>query len=154
MLGTNHKSASYAAEFGTGYVFGHYMSEQNGVEVLRAYRQQFKPSKACSEPSAIVAVSVICADTEAEAVQLAAQSAALFQPHREQQPQQAPVNPQAEEVRSQTNRKVVVGNPGQVRAQLLELREKYEVDEFVVINSIPDYKKRLRSFELLASAVL
>ena len=33
MLGTNTKSAGYAAESGTGYVFGQFMSDTDGAEV-------------------------------------------------------------------------------------------------------------------------
>ena len=44
MLGTNVKSASYAAQFGMGYVFGQFMSDSDGVEAVRRYREEFVPS--------------------------------------------------------------------------------------------------------------
>ncbi|MET3208070.1 UNVERIFIED_CONTAM: alkanesulfonate monooxygenase SsuD/methylene tetrahydromethanopterin reductase-like flavin-dependent oxidoreductase (luciferase family) [Paenibacillus sp. PvR008] len=38
MLGTNRKSAEYAARYSTGYVFGPFMSEQDAGEMLSIYR--------------------------------------------------------------------------------------------------------------------
>lgn len=73
MLGTNTKSAGYAAEFGTGYVFGQFMSDTDGAEVLQSYREAFEPSAHQQEPRVMVAVSVICAATEEQAQKLAAE---------------------------------------------------------------------------------
>ncbi|UUZ94223.1 MsnO8 family LLM class oxidoreductase [Paenibacillus sp. P25] len=83
ILGTNNKSASYAAEFGTGYVFGQFMSDREAGELLAAYRQDFRPSRLGAEPRAIVAIGVICADTEEEAARLTEAGAAWFRPEGE-----------------------------------------------------------------------
>lgn len=142
MLGTNHKSASYAAEFGTGYVFGQFMSDKDGAEVLAAYRQEFRPSHLAGEPRAIVAVGIVCADTEEEARILALKAKAWFRPE----------DP-SEEASPDSERKLLVGTPEQVKAKLEEFRSMYGVDEFIVVTMVPDYQKRLRSYELLASTV-
>jgi luciferase family oxidoreductase group 1 len=182
MLGTNQKSASYAAEFGTGYVFGQFMSDGDGQEIIAQYRRGFKPSQLTPEPRVIVAVSVICADTEAEARQLAAASAAWFMPQgseeratdglressaalstaaadaqkQEQsqrgQPVQAP-HPSAEQAAAFPRRRTVTGTPKQVRDQLEELSRRCSADELLIVSGVPDYAKRLRSYELLAQAV-
>ncbi|HAF97061.1 MsnO8 family LLM class oxidoreductase [Paenibacillus lactis] len=90
MLGTNTKSAGYAAEFGTGYVFGQFMSDTDGAEVLRSYREAFRPSAQLEKPQTIVAVSVICAETEELAREMAADAARLGQ-QRSGQPEQESV---------------------------------------------------------------
>ncbi len=79
MLGTNTKSAGYAAEFGTGYVFGQFMSDTDGAEVLRSYREGFQPSARLREPHTMVAVSIVCAETEERAGELAAQASGFGQ---------------------------------------------------------------------------
>ncbi len=79
MLGTNTKSAGYAAEFGTGYVFGQFMSDTDGAEVLRSYREAFRQSAHLKKPQTIVAVSVICAETEELAREMATTAARLGQ---------------------------------------------------------------------------
>ncbi|KOP66663.1 luciferase [Bacillus sp. FJAT-18019] len=72
MLGTNTKGAGYASEFGMGYVFGQFMSDADGAEILRSYREGFQRSAYLQEPQAMVAVSVVCAQTQEEAEKLAA----------------------------------------------------------------------------------
>ncbi|MEC0247920.1 MsnO8 family LLM class oxidoreductase, partial [Paenibacillus chitinolyticus] len=67
LLGTNAKSAAYAAEYGTGYVFGRFMSDNDGAAVLGEYRSAFRPSRLLAEPKAIVAVGAVCAETEERA---------------------------------------------------------------------------------------
>jgi luciferase family oxidoreductase group 1 len=141
MLGTNNKSAAYAAEFGMGYAFGQFMSDTDGVDVLRAYRESFIPTPLCPAPRASVAVGVICADTTAEAQQLALTGTTLFK-------QEGP----AEEPSPLSDRKLLIGSPHEVRTKLEQLSLLYGVDEFIIVTMIPDYRKRLRSFELLAEA--
>ncbi|WP_419875867.1 LLM class flavin-dependent oxidoreductase [Candidatus Pristimantibacillus sp. PTI5] len=139
LLGTNKKSAAYAAEFGTGYVFGQFMSEVAGEEVLRAYREAFTPSALSPVPRAIVAVGVVCAETEEEAERLASSGTALFQ-------QEASAGERA----PLSERTLLIGTPESLKKKLEQLSHLYGVDEFIVVTMIPDYRKRLRSFELLA----
>ncbi|MGG2200114.1 LLM class flavin-dependent oxidoreductase [Paenibacillus validus] len=141
MLGTNRKSAAYAAEFGTGYVFGQFMSDLAGEDVLPAYREAFVPSRLCPEPRAIVALGVVCADTEDEAKQLAGAGDALFRNEGD-----------TLEPSPLADRKLLVGTPNEVKARLEQLSLLYGVDEFIIVTMIPDYRKRLRSYELLAEA--
>jgi luciferase family oxidoreductase group 1 len=142
LLGTNTKSAAYAAEFGTGFVFGQFMSDVAGEDVLRAYREAFTPSHLFPTPNSIVAVGVVCADTEEEAGRLATAGSALFRK------QDAPA-----ESSPLADRKLLVGTPSQIKARLAQLALVYDVDEFIIVTMIPDYRKRLHSFELLAQAV-
>jgi luciferase family oxidoreductase group 1 len=117
LLGTNNKSAAYAAEFGTGYVFGQFMSERDGVEVLAAYREAFKPSRLSQEPRLIVAIGVICADSEAEAQRIAAHTNVWPKPE-ESSAEEIPI----------IKRKILIGSPEQVKAQLEELSVIYDMD--------------------------
>jgi len=135
LLGTNHKSAAYAAELGAGYVFGKFMSDVSGEEVLRAYRDAFIPSALCPEPRTIVAVSAICAETEEEAHQLAE---SIRRPGYDDE------SPEDRE------RKLLIGAPQQIRDRLAQMSAQYQTDEFMLVTMIPDYELRLRSFELLA----
>ncbi|WP_025852648.1 MsnO8 family LLM class oxidoreductase [Paenibacillus ehimensis] len=139
LLGTNRKSASYAAEFGTGYVFGHFMSDRDGAEVLSAYIREFRPTSLGAVPRVIVAVSVFCADTEEEAQRLAAESKRLLQPEGGGSGADRP--------------KPFVGTPRQVKAALEQLQRDCGCDELMIVTLASDYESRLRSYELLAGAV-
>ena len=52
-------------------------------------------------------------------------------------------------IRSQRAR-AVIGDPGQVRERLLQLRQQFEADELMILTITGDYASRLRSYELLA----
>jgi luciferase family oxidoreductase group 1 len=165
LLGTNRKSAQFAATFGAGYVFGHFMSDEDGPVVLREYREAYKPSASAPKPAAIVAVGVICADTEQEAKRLAREAAATFIP---QSGQPAGNNARSEDEAGSgsasgrssrppaaaSGRRGIVGAPEQVRDALLALAGEHGTDELLVVCSIPSYAARLHAYELLAQALL
>nr|WP_281363449.1 MsnO8 family LLM class oxidoreductase [Paenibacillus lemnae] len=135
MLGTHVKSADLAAEHGTGYVFGQFMSDKDGKEVLAAYRENFRPSGLQEEPSAIVAVGVICAETQGKADELA-QSSRLPGPPSETE---------------ENGRRLVAGTPDYVYSRLLLMADYYNCSEFVIYTPpLGSYEERLASYRLLA----
>ncbi|HZG85432.1 MsnO8 family LLM class oxidoreductase [Paenibacillus sp.] len=138
MLGTNAKSAAYAAELGLGYAFGQFMSDTPGDEAIRAYREAFKPSPFLREPKAIAAVGVVCAPTDEEARELASRTPGFMN--------------EGAEGREADERKRIVGSPKTVRSRLAELQSLYGADEWLIVTMIPDYELRIRSYELLAGA--
>ncbi|MDQ1909971.1 LLM class flavin-dependent oxidoreductase [Paenibacillus sp. GD4] len=139
LLGTNKKSAEYAAAFGMGYVFGQFMSETDPGEVLRAYRESFVPSPLSPKPKTMITIGVVCAATDEEARRLALSGGSMF---REEV--------QAGQSMPYSERKLLVGTASSVQARLQELSDLYGVDEFMLVSMIPDYAERLRSYELLA----
>ena len=73
LLGTSVKSALLAAKNGMPYVFGAFMSDQDGRAIVDRYREHFEQRNQ-ETPKVIVTVSVICAETEEEAEALAIES--------------------------------------------------------------------------------
>ncbi|MBA2942071.1 LLM class flavin-dependent oxidoreductase [Paenibacillus sp. CGMCC 1.16610] len=136
MLGTNIKSAALAAEHGTGYVFGQFMSDSDAVEVVHGYRENFVPSAQGQVPRVIIAVGVVCADSEEEALTLAA-GMPWLQGAESQQPQ----------------RRMLIGTVASVHEQLERIARDCEVDEFLLVTPIADYERRLRSYELISSII-
>jgi len=159
LLGSSDASAAYAAHFGTAFSYAHFINSDSGAEITRAYTAQFRPSAVLAAPRASVAVFVICADTEAEALRLA-QSRDLFilrlytgQMGRYPSVEEAEAYPYSERERAlvhQIRRRTVAGAPEQVRARLAALGAEYGVDELVIVTITHDFKARLRSYELLA----
>ena len=49
---------------------------------------------------------------------------------------------------------VIHGTPTMVRATLLNLQERYQVGEIIVVTAIPNFQKRLHSYELLADLMM
>lgn len=132
MLGTNRKSAEYAAQYSTGYVFGQFMSEQQTEEMLSIYRSSFQPSNRMDKPRTMVAVGAVCALTNELAQQWAGQIS-LGDPAM--------------------RASWLVGTPSDIAERLRGLQIKYDNDEFLLITPIPDYEQRLHSYRLIAEAV-
>lgn len=132
MLGTNRKSAEYAAQYSTGYVFGQFMSEQQTEEMLSIYRFNFQPSNRMDKPRTMVAVGVVCALTNELAQQWAGQIS-LGDPAM--------------------RASWLVGTPSDIAERLRGLQIKYDNDEFLLVTPIPDYDQRLHSYRLIAEAV-
>lgn len=176
LLGTNAKSAAYAAEFGMGYVFGQFMSDVPGVDVIRAYRESFVPSAFFPKPRAMIAVGVVCADSAEQARELSASAARLTRPPAQQTgsrgvPPGADVPADAErfadaaaapsaheaaeaDAPNGAGRGPIAGTPSEVRRRLDELAAAHGVDELLVTTTVADPGARLRSYELLAREML
>ncbi len=162
LLGSSDQSAALAAHFGAAFSFAHFISDEGGAEITRAYARSFRPSPALATPRASAAVFVVCADTEAEAWRLA-RSRELFilrlrtgRPGRYPSVEEAESYPYTAHERAiveYNRRRTIAGTPEHVRARLLAMAEEYGVDELVVVTITHDPKARLRSYELVAHAL-
>ncbi|MGI8759417.1 MAG: LLM class flavin-dependent oxidoreductase [Acidimicrobiales bacterium] len=161
VLGSSSYSASLAAGMGLSYSFAHFISPAHGPQIMAAYRDRFRPSSFSPAPRASVGVSVICAETDAEAERLAtSQDRWRLRPEGAErgpllsveEAQAAPV-PELEQVlMTQHRSRRLTGAPDRVRDSLRSLAGAYGVDELVVVTICHDPKARLRSYELLAEA--
>jgi len=71
IFGTSVFSARMAAEMGLPYAFGYHITGDGVDEALASYRQHFRPSAHCTEPTALISAIVVIGDTVAEAERLA-----------------------------------------------------------------------------------
>lgn len=161
LLGSSVQGATLAASMGLGFAFAHPLGARDTVAALRAYRQGFRPSAARGAPAAILGVSVVCAETDAEAGRLAAtlDLAQLRLARGELTPLLAPDEARAaiatdvDRAEARANRaRHVVGGPATVRDQVLELAGEAGADEVMVATTVYDHRARRRSYELLAEA--
>ncbi|MEZ4238026.1 MAG: LLM class flavin-dependent oxidoreductase [Myxococcota bacterium] len=160
MLGSSGGSARLAGELGTGYAFAAHFSPTPPGPAIAAYRQHFRPSAAFPEPKVILAVHALCAETAAEADELAL--APLYALAHIEQGRPAPV-PTPDEVRATgfqpvasalgpMARLLVYGPPDEVRDELLRRAAAVGADELMVMTLAHAPAPRLRSVELLAHA--
>jgi luciferase family oxidoreductase group 1 len=161
MLGSSSNGAAAAAYLGLPFAFGHFITGQFGPQIVRSYRKGFTPSARLAQPRASVAVSVMCADTDARADRLAS-SAALWRLRPEGPgrgpllaPEEAASAPLSEVQAARVRQKregIVAGDVERVRRRLTDLAAEFGVDELVVVTVCHDPKARLHSYELLAQA--
>jgi len=90
MLGSSLFGAQLAAKLGLPYAFASHFAPAHLDEALRIYRQDFRPSEALEHPYAMAAMSVMCAETDAEARLLASSQEQSFVRLRSGEPGKLP----------------------------------------------------------------
>ncbi len=163
VLGSSSVGAGAAAYLGLPFAFAHFITDRFGPQIVRSYRSGFAPSARLDAPRAAVAVSVVCADTAADAERLAT-SVDVWRLHPEGA-ERGPLLPPVEAALAaaelneldrarvaQHRSAMVVGDPAGVRARLEELADAFGVDDLVVLTVCHDPADRLRSYQLLAEA--
>jgi luciferase family oxidoreductase group 1 len=161
LLGSSDASAYYAARLGTAFSFAQFINGQGGPEVVKMYKETFRPSKYLPEPEANAAVFVLCADTEEEANKLAAIMDLRLLWLEQGMGGEIPTAEMAlsyqydpwEYRRVLANRsRMVFGTPAQVKEQLTDLAKAYGIDELILVTITDSFASRLRSYELVAEA--
>lgn len=159
LLGSSGYSARAAGEMGLGYAFASHFSPADPAPAMRAYHESFEPSKDFEEPSAILAVSVICAETNEHAEELASSMQLAWVRMRSGNPGPLPSPEEAmdysyspaERRLADTYRSMqVIGDPQAVRGRIAELAQHTAADEVMVTTNVYDHDERLSSYERLA----
>lgn len=164
ILGTSEKSAILAAEYGTAYAFGHFMSDKPGPEIVASYKNKFISSKTQERPETIIAVSVICAETTEQAEELALPGILWRKqnsigggndgvPSIEEAMNHYSKDEQTQLI-NEAKRKMIIGNPSKVKEEINKLQEIYGADEMMIVTITHSYEDRTRSYELLAKQIL
>lgn len=161
LLGSSDFSSALAAKLGLGFAFAAHFSPDRPDLPMLGYREAFQPSDALAKPYAILAVSVICAETSAEAERLASCMQLSWvrlrtgRPSKIPTPEEALAYPYTEQelaaVRAYQQLQIV-GTPDVVRKRIDALAARTRADEIMVTTVTHDYEARRRSYRLLAAA--
>ena len=164
LLGSSPQSGIWAAELGLPYAFADFISP-HGEEIVRRYREEFKPSAWREKPEVIVAVWAVCADTDEEAERIASSAEMSFAHLVRGQLIPVPSVEKALAWKAEGSfvagnlplfgrqRRRIVGSPGVVRAELEQVASDYGADEMMVVTITYDHDARRRSYELIAAEV-
>jgi luciferase family oxidoreductase group 1 len=162
LLGSSDFSARLAGELGLGFAHAHHINPATTEGALRLYQERFRPSVYLNAPRAMLAVSVVCAETDAQAAELA--SSADLTLLRFQQgkfggklPSIAeacahPYTAYEREIIAANRARLFVGSAATVRAQLSALATRTGVGEIMITTMTHAHEARRRSYELLAEA--
>jgi luciferase family oxidoreductase group 1 len=164
MLGSSEAGgALLAAQRGLGFAFAHHINPEDSVRVLRGYREAFVPSARRPKPWAILALAVVCAETDEVAERLASSSELAMVRFR--QGVRDPPLPSVEEaiahrygpaeqaLRRGGSAHLLVGGPARVRARIAELVEASHANEVMALAPMHKHADRRRSYELLVDAL-
>lgn len=162
LLGSSGYSSQLAAMLGTGFSFAHHINADAAVQAMRVYRERFEPSPEFPQPHAILAASVICADSDEQAEELALSIAfVFFSLHTGRvsgglpSPEEVmayPMNDHERKLFQSILARQIAGSPVTVRAKLDTLIEQTQADELMILTVVHDHAARLRSYDLLAKA--
>ena len=161
ILGSSLYGAQLAAMLGLPYAFASHFAPAQMMDAIAMYRDNFKPSEQLREPYVMLGFNICAAETQEEANFLRSSSLQAFINLRLGTPGQLPppvegfesqLNPQERAVLDQIGSCSAVGNPETVDREIANFIDRTGADELMLVSSIFDHKKRLRSLEIAADA--
>ncbi|TCW55195.1 luciferase family oxidoreductase group 1 [Bacillus thuringiensis] len=162
MLGSSGESAMIAAKQGASFAFAQFINGYGGPEVMEAYQEQFQPSYLGDKPKSIVAIFVICGETNEEAEKIASSldlSILLLE-----QGKRTTGTPSIETAQNysysaydlfrikENRQRMIVGDPSSVKEKIVNLSKAYNTEEFMIVTITHRFEDKLNSYRLLANA--
>ncbi|MCB4234448.1 LLM class flavin-dependent oxidoreductase [Kaistella anthropi] len=162
ILGSSTDSALLAAEMGLPYAFAGHFAPDMMVHAFQIYRENYKPSEKFPESYAIACVNGIAAETDEEAKKLAT---TLYQAflniiRNDRKPYSPPVedideiwNPMEKAHVLKMLHYSFIGSEETIQSKLPSFQEAFQVDELMITSHIYDEQARLKSYEIIKTAV-
>jgi len=161
ILGSSTFGAQLAAMLGLPYAFASHFAPAQLEQAVAIYRERFQPSERLARPYVMLGLTVIAADSDAEARRLFSSLQQAFVALRSGAPGPLPppvddmdsrLDPAAKAMLAQALSRAVIGSPATVEAGLADFIARTGADELMITSSIFDHAARLRSFEITARA--
>ena len=159
LLSSSGQSGLFAAHFGMGFSFAHFINPVGGAQAVSLYRERFQPSLDLQQPEANMAIFVFCSEDEEKVMQHKAimdyrfiqfEKGLGISPLGYADVKDAEYTlPEQDRIRYNRQR-VVAGTPAMVKARLTQLAESYGVDEIIAVTIAEDFNDRLESYRHLA----
>ncbi len=159
LLGSSTYSAQAAGLLGLPFSFAYHFAPLQLDEALATYRESFRSSADDHVPYVMLGVSVVCAETDAQARWLAGSAELAHLRIRTGRPDVYPTPEEAAEYQfTPSERELVrswrashvVGAPDRVRTELEALVARTGADELIVTTMVHSHEARLESFRLVA----
>lgn len=159
ILGSSDFGSMLAGDRGLPYAFAQHFSHLPALEIIRLYREYFRPSKWLAKPHAMLGVHIICAETDEEAHELALSSDLSFSifvssgksiplPSVEEAKAYPYTAEDWKQVRAGSMPKFI-GSPETLKRKLEPFVKSGIVDELMILSMIYDQDKRKKSYELI-----
>jgi luciferase family oxidoreductase group 1 len=161
LLGSSDFSAEISAQMGLRFAFAHHIQPWPAVGALRLYHEHFQPSPSLAQPEALIAVSVVCADSDARAEELGRPLALTLLRFRSGKMGRFPsieeatdykFSPEELQIVELNRDRSFIGSAAKVHAQLTRLADQAGVEEIMITTMTHEHSDRRRSYELIADA--
>jgi luciferase family oxidoreductase group 1 len=159
LLGSSVFSAQLAGLLGLPFSFAYHFAPALIDAAFDTYRSTFRPSILLTEPRAMVAVSVLCAPSDAEARWLSGSSALsilqlrsgrLGQLPSPEEAEAYPFTPAEMSIVDEAMSTHVIGDPEAVHQGLTQLQRRTDADEIMLSTRAHSYETRVRSLTLIS----
>jgi len=159
ILGSSLFGAQLAAILGLPFAFASHFAPAAMMQAIAIYRERFSPSAQLAIPRVMLGVTVVAAESDAEARFLFSSLQQSSLNNRTGRPSRVPppiedfdarLDPYARAILADALGSAIVGSPDTVRRGLDELIRRTGADELIVTANIFDHAKRRRSFEIVA----
>ncbi|MDQ0206080.1 LLM class flavin-dependent oxidoreductase [Alkalicoccobacillus murimartini] len=164
ILGTSIKSAKLAASHGLPYAVGHFMNKESSQKAAKAYKEHFQPTKQNQEPRLMLAVSIVCAESNQKAKEIArsgyiwsierAKGEGLDGLPSKDHAKSYPLTTDEEDKMRELEQKQLIGTPDEVKQDLFKLATEYDTDECMLLTNVHSFEDRKESFRLLGKEML
>ena len=161
ILSSSGGSSLIAAKFGMGLSIAKFINGFVSPEVAETYRKNFKPSTENTEPQVMVAIQVVCAETEEKANEMRKFIDFVFVQFEkgnfnnfkdENYIRNYRFSSLEQQIIERNKGRIISGTTDDVKEQLIKLSNDFETDEIMITSMSVDYEARRKSFELLANA--
>jgi luciferase family oxidoreductase group 1 len=163
LLGSSVFGAQLAAALGLPFAFASHFAPDLLYEALELYRSKFRPSDTLKKPYAMAAAGVFAADSDREAERLFTSLQQSFVKLRRGTP--GPLPPPVDSMDGLWTEveqigvdhafsEAIVGSPATVKRGIEDFISRTGIDEMIVTAAIFDHGARLRSFEIVAEAMI
>jgi luciferase family oxidoreductase group 1 len=159
ILGSSLYGAQVAAYFGLPFSFASHFAPAAMMDAIAIYRERFRPSAQLAAPNVMLGLTVVAAETDAEARYLFSSLQQSMLNNRTGRRGRVPppiedfearLDPYARAILDDGLSCAVVGGPDTVRRGLDDFARRTGPDELIVTANIFDHEKRKRSFAIIA----
>jgi luciferase family oxidoreductase group 1 len=159
ILGSSTYGAQLAAILGLPFAFASHFAPAMMMQAIAIYRQRFQPSAQLAAPNIMLGITVVAAESDAEArflfssLQQSSLNNRTGRRGRVPPPVEdfeARLDPYARAILADALGAAIVGGPDTVRRGLSDFIGRTGADELMVTANIFDHAKRKRSFEIVA----
>ncbi|MCW7503295.1 LLM class flavin-dependent oxidoreductase [Leptospira paudalimensis] len=158
ILGSSLFGAQLAALLGLPFAFASHFAPTHLKDAVTIYKKQFRPSQYLQSPYVMIAMNVVAADTDVEANHLftSVEQSFLGILRNKRAPFPPPVSSmddlwseQEKQMAKQMLSVSAVGSKETIVKKINKIQEEIQANELIVVSSVYDTDKRIRSFEIL-----
>jgi luciferase family oxidoreductase group 1 len=162
MLGSTLAGAAIGAELGVRYAFAGHFAMRAAKDAVRRYKKGFSPSPHLDKPHAMLAVTAVAAETDEEAVRMAAPIRVAIAKTRTgkkgpilsiEEALRYPFTPEEKAAADDFLEGALIGNAAKVAAGIERLAKEVDVEEIMLSALIPDTEARKTSLRRILEAL-